>query len=425
MPPAKKSDGGGAKRSRVSGSGSGASSQKIAKRRRTASSGGASPRLMRQLANLPPAEQRARLLELLAADLSGGALSDDEEGRVDADWTMPELDDDGRTASVGQSLCFEHRACEVTTSAEARTELLKACHLVFALDGSSWMPCTASPRCLPERLAAAVFAHHTAGLSACSDFDPARSGAEWWAQVRQQGHREEAVQFHWDTDESAVEQRRINVHPHLSTVTYLTDCGAPTLILDRRNPRSVESGSVAAACYGPIRRGLLSYPRIGKHIVFDGQLLHGTVPLGAPADSDEQKAERAVERVTFLVNVWLNHRPSHCRPVPDSLAARLGDSSLQVDLTPCTEPSCAPVAGASKSPEEGAMRSFETTFGRQEPHDHHLRVLLPSRSCDTLVLEWEAGLAELRGASPGTARTREAKPSSVRAPCEDAEPASG
>ena len=53
-----------------------------------------------------------------------------------------------------------------------------------------------------------------------------------------------------------------------STVTYLTDCGAPTFVLDRRNPPRPLDVAIA---YGPVRRGLLSCPRVGKHIVFDGQ----------------------------------------------------------------------------------------------------------------------------------------------------------
>ena len=51
----------------------------------------------------------------------------------------------------------------------------------------------------------------------------------------------------------------------------------------------------------------LSWPKQWKHLAFDGQLLHGTVP--------ECTANIAVpsRRLTFLVNVWLHHRPSNCR----------------------------------------------------------------------------------------------------------------
>lgn len=105
-----------------------------------------------------------------------------------------------------------------------------------------------------RRLAQEIFHFHTKGLT----FDPKRSGAEWWVQIRDagarfcsflcqaglgfsgfllapffgiachafvglcyssiqdSGHEEEGIQFHWDTDEAAVERQGINVHPHLS-----------------------------------------------------------------------------------------------------------------------------------------------------------------------------------------------------------------
>ena len=34
---------------------------------------------------------------------------------------------------------------------EVMENLTKTCRFVFPLDGSSWMPCTAEPRCLAER----------------------------------------------------------------------------------------------------------------------------------------------------------------------------------------------------------------------------------------------------------------------------------
>jgi len=236
------------------------------------------------------------------------------------------------------------------------------------------MPCNAKPQCLGERLASAIFAHHTRGAI----FDVSRSGAEWWAQVRQGGHKEEGIQFHWDTDEAAVDQYGVDVHPHLSTVTYLTDCGAPTLSLDKRSsPRPNDAKSI----YGPVPRGVLAYPRMGKHICFDGQLLHGTVP------SSEEKGER----VTFLVNVWLNHRPSNCFRLSEQLAHRLGDAPLSdQSFTQLVSPS-----GHSACLKPTV---FETSLGRRS-NDHYLRVALPSVAGNqgaTIPLEWPEGSAELR-----------------------------
>ena len=51
----------------------------------------------------------------------------------------------------------------------------------------------------------------------------------------------------------------------------------------------------------------MSWPKRWKHLAFDGQLLHGTVP-----ECTTNLAEPS-RRLTFLVNVWLHHRPSNCR----------------------------------------------------------------------------------------------------------------
>eukprot|EP01034_Spumella_vulgaris_P041085 gene41085-50840_t len=37
------------------------------------------------------------------------------------------------------------------------------------------------------------------------------------------------IGFHWDRDYGFEGESGINVHPHLSTVTYFTDCGGPTV----------------------------------------------------------------------------------------------------------------------------------------------------------------------------------------------------
>lgn len=73
--------------------------------------------------------------------------------------------------------------------------------------------------------------------------------------------------------------------PAVATVTYLTDRGgAPTVVFDAAaryramNPPS----EPAAASSGrgrhssrSIGRGLVSFPEVGKHIAFRGDLLHG------------------------------------------------------------------------------------------------------------------------------------------------------
>ena len=82
-----------------------------------------------------------------------------------------------------------------------------------------------------------IFREHTARAR----YGRGSSGVEWWVQVREaypdpgaRSLRSRAARLsigmHWDKDEDLVDQQGINIHPHLSTVTYLSDAGAPTLV---------------------------------------------------------------------------------------------------------------------------------------------------------------------------------------------------
>lgn len=66
------------------------------------------------------------------------------------------------------------------------------------------------------------------------------SGAEWWVQVREctDSTASKPIGFHWDKDEELLDADGVNVHPYVSTVTYLTHHGAPTIVLDQHAPRN-------------------------------------------------------------------------------------------------------------------------------------------------------------------------------------------
>jgi hypothetical protein len=55
-------------------------------------------------------------------------------------------------------------------------------------------------------------------------------GAEYWVQIRR-GDADGG--FHYDKDESAASNKQRMIFPSMSTITYLTDGGAPTLILNQ------------------------------------------------------------------------------------------------------------------------------------------------------------------------------------------------
>ena len=73
------------------------------------------------------------------------------------------------------------------------------------------------------------------------------------------------IGFHWDKDYAYEEKTGMNLYPHLGTVTYLTDCGGPTLILNlpgRRGSTHNHAGSISQVG--------ISHPSPGKHMKFDG-----------------------------------------------------------------------------------------------------------------------------------------------------------
>ena len=151
------------------------------------------------------------------------------------------------------------------------------------------------------------------------------------------------INFHWDKDEDLriMVGGSMYIHPHISTVTYLTYLGAPTMVVSKRvHPMT---GEYIQEMGTPVE-GYVSWPKRGKHLSFDGRYLHA-----APSDimqaglfdkqcqfdttSDmDTKTKRILtrqhRRVTFLVNVWLNHKPFNVNPFPDTMIGNLSKVDL-------------------------------------------------------------------------------------------------
>jgi len=237
-------------------------------------------------------------------------------------------------------------------------EMLLDCEITDCalLPRTFWMPAVGmEPRCVLEQCALEVFRHHVKdGIV----FDPKTSGAEWWVQIRpsppagrhallpKEDERDAGevdlettgICFHWDKDEDLrlAMGGNMYIHPHVSTVTYLSDSGAPTMALNYRvNPFTGEyispSESESVDAY-------LSWPKKGKHLSFDGGYLHAA-PSNLMQDgafqeqikvSDEikdkderKKLVRRQRRVTFLVNVWLNYKPFNVEIFPESMMDKM------------------------------------------------------------------------------------------------------
>jgi len=174
------------------------------------------------------------------------------------------------------------------------------------------------------------------------EVDPERSGAEWWTQVID---TRDDIGIHWDRDYGIEEDTGKHVYPHLATVTYLNTKGGATIIFD-----SVGSSFAEESLEGsPVKWLVSSNPKVGKHTCFDGRLLHAAPSdfealAGGSESSDESDDEDGdddeddddddgVERITFLVNVWINHEPIQLRrfgPTADEMNA--------LALAPQTEP---------------------------------------------------------------------------------------
>jgi len=228
-----------------------------------------------------------------------------------------------------------------------------------------WVPASAdfSPRFSLEQMALDVFKHHVGETS----FDDTLSGAEWWIQirpsppvtgrysmhdkpdenaeerraedsVRETNMAKDGISFHWDKDEDLrlLCGGDTYVHPHLSTVTYLTGIGAPTVVFNCRVNNFNGEWIVPAPDKA---EAFLSWPHKGKHLSFDGRFLHA-----APSDLMEDGAfqrqqefqrdekitpgrlkvlERQHRRVTFLVNVWLGYKPFNVNTFPETMVSKM------------------------------------------------------------------------------------------------------
>jgi hypothetical protein len=230
--------------------------------------------------------------------------------------------------------CFKN--CVARDSPDSHERLVAECNTVFTAretdDGETYssgetyfIGADATPRTSLERLALDIFKHHSNGLT----FDAAKSGAEWWTLCLES---DAGVGAHWDKDYGIESDHGVNVFPHISTVTYLSEIGAPTVIAEMRAPTmaSEEISGVAG------EKLLVSFPKVGKHISFDGRFLHfaseALVDDDDESDEDREQSDAKVarigegdngsgepQRVSFLVNVWFNHVPIESCALPDAL----------------------------------------------------------------------------------------------------------
>ena len=214
-------------------------------------------------------------------------------------------------------------------------EMCKA--LVKESKETFWISAHAQARCPLEALALDIYQYHMGRFGLASK---AHSGAEWWVQVKEFvscNENEElplkasapGVDLHYDKDEVVAEAFEIGLYPDISTVTYLTDVpgSAPTALFLKTAEEDVDA---------PIWKSAVVHPRLGKHISFNGKLLHGAP--GMLSSVAQMACDRQMHfRVTFLVNVWRHHKPVGVSILPAEILSSINNSLTAAALTNLTD----------------------------------------------------------------------------------------
>ena len=194
-----------------------------------------------------------------------------------------------------------------------------------------WFNKDQAPKCYLEFMAKQVMIHHQSKVPSDSEL----TGVEFWVQVKpwlqeeKQSLEHKSIGLHYDKDENLAEDFDIGTYPYLSTVTYLTTGGASTLIMSNMQQSPIGN---------PIGEVTVSHPVKSKHICFTGTLLHGAPYieiLNAPRSIDQNDNygdgnEIGIgigSRVTFLVNLWVDHAPLGVNCLPTNIQEILNVTS--------------------------------------------------------------------------------------------------
>ena len=212
--------------------------------------------------------------------------------------------------------------------------------IVHPLMGGSthWIGADETPSFAVEEIALAVFDQHKrrGAFDYCASSEEHHvAGVEYWFQTRSvsnfDGVGEEdggsCILAHWDKDERAKEQYNLNLHPQLSTVTYLSNGGAPTLVTSLTTV-DVDVEASSGQCE-------VVSPSAGRHLCFDGRKLHAAFPSLQSPDRTTDAVVVGSSRVTFLVNIWIGHKPVGIKNLPDSVARAAGMTTargMRLDL---------------------------------------------------------------------------------------------
>lgn len=200
-----------------------------------------------------------------------------------------------------------------------------------------WLSFSTEPRFALEYLAKQIGDFHLRNLAQTVKDLPLylqsnNCGYEWWIQAQKSSEEDTGrvgVDLHYDKDEDVAETFGVGMFPVVSTVTYLAYNSV------QLNPTIVFDASITTPIGAPIQNCYISLPSRDKHIAFAGHLLHG-----APAELIDFAQINSsgldminspeIPRITFLVNIWIGHKPNRVEPIPIDLIDRISQS---VDMT--------------------------------------------------------------------------------------------
>jgi hypothetical protein len=283
-------------------------------------------------------------------------------------------DDTNKNTDIFPKFSFASFPSALTINKEQQSNIIHDCDLTFTArtkedsdayssGATFFIPASMKPRCALEDLAIKIFQTHTKGLVPGKHYDVERSGAEWWTLVldtasssnndatassNDDDEEDDEVGMHFDADYGLEEQLpNYMLHPRVATVTYLSNAGVPTFIMNKKSPSptDIEKQSLN----GSIDEGWISCPMFGKHIGFDGRLLHGAIgtflskdskQASSSNDNDDDRATKRrkvgedgetkpistdtnSQRITFMVNVWINHCPIDAEVIDDDLCSKM------------------------------------------------------------------------------------------------------
>ena len=208
---------------------------------------------------------------------------------------------------------------------------------------SFWVDGDAEPRCQIEATALQIADFHLQAVE--------YAGVEFWTQFRASDAPDLGLEFHFDKDESKAARENDWKHPVVGTATYLTTGGAPLVVFATASPEGGElresndnetddvkdppwecprkklkrdevSDAVDPTLDDGPSHAWIVYPVKGRHVAFAGNFLHG-VPK-------ELIFGKPVDRLSFLVNIWLDHKPDAVSPLADDVVEKLNPTVKEI-----------------------------------------------------------------------------------------------